>query len=158
MDTRETTSIVHLLQREIGILESFVALLNREHQLLSSGSTNGLAELANEKSDTAVELSQLASARDEALKRIDLPVGRAGMDAWTLSSAGVAYQRQWDRLRDLAGEARALNTANGKAINLQMQHNQQALTVLLAAANQAATYGPDGQPKCPPGSRSLGSA
>lgn len=60
--------------------------------------------------------------------------------------------------RDLAGEARALNEANGKLIALRLQHNQQALNVLLAAADSAATYGPDGQQQSGVGSRILGKA
>jgi flagella synthesis protein FlgN len=61
-------------------------------------------------------------------------------------------------LRDLAEEARGLNEANGKLIALRLQHNQKALNVLLAAAQSAATYGPDGQQQASLGGRILGSA
>ena len=60
--------------------------------------------------------------------------------------------------RDLVSEASALNEANGKLIALRLQHNQQALNVLMAAANTAATYGPDGQQQSGLGSRILGKA
>lgn len=60
--------------------------------------------------------------------------------------------------RDLVSEASALNEANGKLIALRLQNNQQALNVLLAAANTAATYGPDGQQQSGVGSRILGKA
>lgn len=61
--------------------------------------------------------------------------------------------------RDLVSEACALNEANGKLIALRLQHNQQALNVLMAAANTASTYGPDGQQQQPGlGSRILGKA
>lgn len=60
--------------------------------------------------------------------------------------------------RELAGAARALNEANGKLIALHLQHNQQTLNVLLAAADTAATYGPDGQQQAPAGGRMLGKA
>lgn len=62
------------------------------------------------------------------------------------------------KYRDLVSEARALNEANGKLIGLHMQHNQQALAVLMAAADNAATYGPDGQQQSGLGSRILGKA
>lgn len=61
-------------------------------------------------------------------------------------------------LRDLASTAQALNETNGRLIALRLQHNQQALNVLLAAANTAATYGPDGQQQPGLGSRILGKA
>ncbi len=60
--------------------------------------------------------------------------------------------------RELVSAAGALNEANGKLIALRLQHNQQALNVLLAAANTAATYGPDGQQQSGVGSRILGKA
>lgn len=62
------------------------------------------------------------------------------------------------RYRDLVSEARTLNEANGKLIALRLQHNQQALNVLLAAADSAATYGPDGQQQPATGGRMLGKA
>ncbi|MDP1652678.1 MAG: flagellar export chaperone FlgN [Rhodocyclaceae bacterium] len=61
-------------------------------------------------------------------------------------------------LRELAAEARALNEINGKLIALRLQHNQQALNILLAAADSATTYGPDGQQQTGLGSRILGKA
>jgi flagellar biosynthesis protein FlgN len=62
------------------------------------------------------------------------------------------------KYRDLVSEACALNEANGKLIALRLQHNQQALNVLMDAANTAATYGPDGQQQSGLGSRMLGKA
>lgn len=61
-------------------------------------------------------------------------------------------------LRDLASEARSLNEANGKLIALRLQHNRQALNVLMTAADAVATYGPDGQQQSALGGRILGSA
>jgi flagella synthesis protein FlgN len=150
--------IAGLLLRELRALESFIALLGREQALLAAGTSEGLTALAADKSQAAVELGQLAAARDQELARMHLPTGRAGMDAWTLTDAGAASQAMWDRLLALAAEARALNVSNGRVIALQLQHNQQALSVLMAAADQTATYGPDGQPRPGVGGRSLGSA
>lgn len=150
--------LASLLSQELSTLESFLALLRKEQALLLSGANEGLTALADEKSRTAIELGRLAGGRDQQLARLHLPLGRAGMDAWTLTDAGAASQRKWDRLLLLAAEARAINEANGKAIALHLQHNQQALTVLMAAADRTATYGPDGQPLAGIGGRSLGSA
>ncbi len=154
----EPGSIAELLSQELQSLQAFVGLLHKEQTLLVSGVSEGLTSLAAEKSRTAIALGRLSTARDQGLARIHLPTGRAGMDAWAISNAGVANQRDWDQLLALAAEAKALNEANGKLIALHLQHNQQALSVLLAAADQTATYGPDGQPKQGVGGRSLGSA
>jgi len=150
--------VASLLSDELRALDSFVALLQKEQTLLASGISDGLTALADEKSSAAVELGRLAAARDEELAHLHLPPGRAGMDAWTLTDAGSASQRNWDRLLVLAAKARAINEANGLAIALHLKHNQQALSVLMAAADRTATYGPDGQPQAGVGGRSLGSA
>lgn len=150
--------VASLLTQELGALRTFIDLLRREQSLLESAASEGLAALATEKSRIATELGKLAAARDEKLRGINLPSGRAGMDAWVISALGRPYQRTWDDLLQLTAEARALNEANGKLIALHLQHNQQALTALLAAADQTATYGPDGQSKPSGGGRSLGSA
>jgi flagella synthesis protein FlgN len=150
--------IAGLLSEELRTLEAFVALLQKEQALLASGTSDGLSALADQKSNAAIELGRLAAQRDQELTYLHLPPGRAGMDAWTLTDNGVASQRNWDRLLVLAAEARAINEANGQAIALNLKHNQQALSVLMAAADRTATYGPDGQPQGGTGGRSLGSA
>lgn len=61
-------------------------------------------------------------------------------------------------LRELAAEARALNETNGKLIALRLQQNRKALDILLAAADNATTYGPDGQQQTGLGGRILGKA
>lgn len=61
-------------------------------------------------------------------------------------------------LRELAAEARQLNETNGRLIAVHLQRNQQALNVLLAAADHAATYGRDGQQQAGVSGRSLGKA
>lgn len=62
------------------------------------------------------------------------------------------------RWRELASEARSLNETNGKLIAMRLQHNRQALNVLMTAADAVATYGPDGQQQSALGGRILGSA
>ena len=142
---------------ELATLRTFVALLGHERDSLSKGEAESLAALAVEKSAMATELTRLAASRDTELGRMGLPSGRAGMDAWLITRPGK-NQAAWNELLGLAAEARTLNETNGKLIQLHLQNNQQALSVLMAAVDQAVTYGPDGQQKSGAGGRSLGSA
>lgn len=153
----QAASLASLLASELQVLESFVVLLEREQELLAGGATELLTALSAEKSGTARELSRLAAERDGELSRLGHAPGRDGMEAWT-GAAGSNSRDNWLRLLDLAAQARALNEANGKLIGLQLQHNQQALNILMSAVDQAVTYGPDGQQKPGGGGRSLGSA
>mgnify|MGYP000591356288 CR=1 FL=1 len=70
--------------------------------------------------------------------------------------AGAMLQDR--ELMALAREAHDLNQGNGLLIRAQMKSSKQALAVLMSAAEQASTYGPDGQAMARTSSRSLGSA
>ncbi len=153
----EPQTLATLLSRELRALESFVVLLQREQSLLSAGDTEAVTTLAAEKSRAAGELGQLAASRDSHLVRMQLPAGRSGMDNWTASDAGTASLQDWKQLLQLAAEARTLNEANGQLIALHLKHYQQGISVLMAAVDRTATYGPDGQPRLGVGGRSLGS-
>lgn len=150
--------IADILTQELAALRVFVDLLHKEQSLLVSPASDGLGHLAEEKSRGALALGQFAAARDRELSKLNFPNGRAGMDAWSISTTGIPFQRAWGDLLGLAAQARALNETNGKLIASHLQHNQQSLTALLAAADKTATYGPDGQAKPSVGGRSLGSA
>lgn len=154
----ELVTIGALLDREYRALQGFVTLLRREQALLEAGTTDSLAALAEEKLKAATELADFSATRDSKLIHSGLQPGRAGMDAWTTTPAGAGYRQQWQQLLALTAEARGLNDTNGQLINIRMQNNQQALSILMAAADQAVTYGPDGQQQTGGGGRSLGSA
>jgi flagellar biosynthesis protein FlgN len=151
-------TIANLLSQEVQTLRSFIALLSDEQRLLVSGSAEGLTALAEEKTRTATTLGRLAASRDQELAHLHFPAGRAGMDAWILTNEGSPRKGDWDQLLHLAAKSRSLNDENGKLITLHLRHNQQALSVLMAAADQTSTYGPDGHPRQGTPGRSLGSA
>jgi flagella synthesis protein FlgN len=151
-------TLAGLIGQELQSVRVFVALLGREQVLLGQGAVEPLSALATEKSTLVASLTRLAAARDAELTRLGLPAGRVGMAAWGGGKADTSCQADWSQVLALAAEARTLNETNGKLIGLHMQNNQQALSVLMAAADQAVTYGPDGQQKTGTGGRSLGSA
>ncbi|MHB1359010.1 MAG: flagella synthesis protein FlgN [Rhodocyclaceae bacterium] len=127
------------LQTEISRLGEFIDLLQREQELLIQGDTEALLPLCEKKTALANALAALAQER----------AGQLGADTRNPS---------WQTLLELAAKAKNLNESNGKLIGLHMQNNQQALAVLMNAANRAMTYGPDGQQTTGLGGRILGSA
>ncbi|MCB1886673.1 MAG: flagellar protein FlgN [Rhodocyclaceae bacterium] len=133
-----------LLQEESALLDDFVALLKQEEALLLDGQTDALLEMADRKTALYRRLQFLSDERSRAFAGVHLTLDDASMRR-ALQGAPDAL-RNWDRILDLAGQAAERNTSNGRLISERMQHNQQALTVLMAAAAQpGATYGPDGQ-------------
>lgn len=115
--------------------------------------------LIKEKTRLAARLGELAEQRNQMLAAAALPANKQGMETWLSRLAPVdPVRKSWQNLITLTAEAQALNDSNGKLIGMRLQHNQQALDVLLAAANQASLYGPDGQTRPSGGGRLFGSA
>lgn len=152
--------LVKIVKEETVILRSFIGVLNEEQQALVAGALDRLVSLATEKSNTSIKLSQLAEQRNKTLAAAGLPLDRDGMENWLAQPSPTSKEAlaDWKNLLSLAAEARGLNQSNGTLIATRLQHNQQALTVLLSACNQAALYGPDGQTKPVGSGRLFGSA
>lgn len=151
-------TLQHLLHEEVALLRDFLSLLQREQKTLTDGDIDRLLPLAAEKSALFSRLAALGEARNNSLAAQAMPPDRAGMEAWLAAHAGSGSTRKiWTELLELTLQARELNRVNGNLINTRLANNQQALTTLLAAANQAALYGPDGQARPIGGGRSLGS-
>lgn len=146
-----------VIGEEIDRLKEFIELLQREQTLLVQGDTEGLLLLIENKNRMANALAVLAKARENELGHLGLPADRAGMEAWLARFGQDDQRRSWRTLLELAVTARDLNVANGKLIGMHMQHNQQAFNALMGAADQAMTYGPDGQQLAGLGRRSFGS-
>lgn len=138
-------------------MRAFLALLEREFETLRSQQLDAMFALAEEKNVACRRLDQLSLRRTQAL-------ATAGVAADRLTIADYMRQHSreacaaWDELIELAGRARELNRRNGSIIATQLQHNQQALAVLLSATDQAALYSADGQTRASSSARHLGSA
>jgi len=148
--------LLSLLSDEAAQLRSFVALLVKEEQLLVSGETDALMALAQQKTEQYRKLQRLNDDRLRLLTQIGLPADDESVRK--LCGAEPNAAAPWDTVLELARDAQARNTRNGKLITELMQHNQAALSTLLSAADQPALYGADGQSRPIGGGRKLGSA
>jgi flagella synthesis protein FlgN len=150
-----------LLADEVAGVREFVALLEQEQSMLAGRiDIEALTGLVQQKNDISQRLGQLTASREKLIAPAAVGhKGREAMEAWlsTQQPADPAHAL-WAELLSLAAEARRLNETNGKLINLHLQHNQQALALLMNAANHAVTYGADGQQRTGGGTRLLGSA
>lgn len=152
-------SLGELLEREAREAAAFVELLKQEQALLVAGNVEGLLPLVEEKSAFSDKLGRLSEAREKIIAEAGAGSGRSGMETYLARQPNDRNLRaRWEALLAVAGEAQAMNQTNGKLIRLHLQHNQQALNTLLAAADQANTYGPDGHQRTAGSGRFLGSA
>lgn len=153
-----TPTLGNTLDAEVDKLKEFIALLQREQDLLKAGNTESLLSLIDTKTLISNALAGYAATRESALTRLGLPSERSGMEEWLERHGQPSHQQAWQTLLTLAAEARELNILNGKLIGLHMSQNQQAFNALIGATDRAMTYGPDGQRHSGGGGRILGTA
>ena len=147
------------LKHELAALGEFTAVLQQEQQALVAGDIDKLIPIVEEKTRLAASLNRFAEQRQRLISAAGLPNDRKGLEAWLAGQPLKTQDRtDWKKLLALTAEAQTLNDSNGKLIAMRIQHNQQALNVLLTAANQTALYGPDGQTKSSGGGHLFGKA
>lgn len=151
-------SLSELLVRELSELKRFCVLLDEERKVLTGTHADRLPDIAAEKSSLAAKLNQLEARRDALLSEAGFPKGRSGIEAWIASRPDADVERRrWNELLKLALQARAGNETNGRLINILLNQNQEALSVLLSGGTESI-YGADGQQRSlAAGKRSFGS-
>ncbi len=146
-----TANFAAQLNDELTALRAFVALLESEQQFLLNNDTERLLNIAETKAQAASQLAAIIAARRKTLPAND------SMEAWLPIHASGSLQ-VWKNIRQLAAKAQQVNTTNGELIQSGLRRNQQALTALHGASqNAAGLYGPDGQPNLASSGRILGS-
>lgn len=133
-------------------MRAFVALLDKEQQVLLSQDSEQLLPLAEAKTQSTNKLAEMANIRRQLISSSKLDTA-----TWIQKHA-PACMATWDEIRNLATRAHQINQTNGEVIQLKLRSNQQALTALMGAAkNAAGLYGRDGQPSISVSGRQLGS-
>ena len=145
-----------LIEAEAMQLGEFLALLEREEGMLVNGDTDALLGIAKIKNERYRELQRLHDERARLLGGMGHSVSDASIRSICTGLPRVLAR--WDEVLELDRSARARNEINGKLILERMAHNQAALSVLLAAADQAPLYDADGHTRAVGGGRILGSA
>ena len=141
---------MNVLQQEQAALDQFIELLQQEQAALVAADVDKLQSLSELKQQLSDHLNILAQQRVAQQERAGYSNDAAGTRAW-LATQGSSVVEAWNKLLAAAQTARDLNQTNGQLIQTHMQHNQQALAVLLGAANRLDVYGADGQPRSGPG-------
>lgn len=145
---------------ESAALQRFIAVLEEEQKLLIGGDADAVLPLLEKKTALIAELGAAGQQREAALQALGVDIRKDAMEAW-FAEATADYQTQWQTLLELAQTANRINSTNGQLINTRLQHNQQALSILMNAAGNlgdSSTYGPDGHKTTGSGTRPLGSA
>lgn len=149
--------LVKALAEEKQILQQFVAILEEEQKVLIKGGKDELPPITKTKTQLTEALAALGESRSAAFAAAGVPTDREGLSVW-LQKTPAKFREQWTAFIELAATAKNLNDINGRLVAERLSNNQQAIQVLMAAANRPATYGPDGQTNAIGNGRTLGSA
>ncbi|WP_341644386.1 flagella synthesis protein FlgN [Thauera sp. SDU_THAU2] len=145
-----------LIEAESMQLGEFLAILEREENLLVAGDIDALVSIANDKNERYRQLQRLHDERTRLLARMGYGISDAAIR--TVCANLPRVLARWDEVIARARQARDRNALNGQLILERMSGNQAALTVLLSAANHPQLYDADGLAKPTGGGRILGSA
>lgn len=139
------SGLADMLKAEADAVSAFVFLLGEEQSALKQGDADALPAIIERKAAATATLGPLSASRNALLETLGLGHDRAGIEEWLVRHPqDITARNHWQRLQDLAAEARELNRLNGELIHLRMGHNAQMLEAL-RAANRQDLYGADGQ-------------
>jgi len=142
-----TPSPTQTIAAEHQHLDALVALMKQEQQSLVALDADELSSLTTQKNALLASLSSLSQQRHAALRAAGCEGSEAGMGPWLAASDDGGAREQWERMLDVAREAKELNRVNGMLINKQLAHNQGVLNALRTPTNAptGTIYGASGQ-------------
>lgn len=151
--------LVELLSRETGLVREFIASLDGEQEALRKGETEPLVAIGRRKNELVEQLNAAEGERNAFLQQAGYPGDRDGMAAWLEKNRGDrSAADHWNKLLELAGQARQINDLNGRLIAMRLQATSQALASLTQQSQRTSLYGRDGLTAPRTGSRIIDAA
>ena len=145
-----------MIDSEATLMRRFIEVLEHEEAMLIAGDTDNLLAMSQEKSDFYRALQQHHDSRSLLLSRQNLPNNDASIRLVCKDLPDTLAR--WNELLELARQAKERNENNGRLIAERMQHNQAALSILLAASDGLQLYDAEGMARPAGRGRHLGSA
>ncbi|MCU5775402.1 flagellar export chaperone FlgN [Erwiniaceae bacterium BAC15a-03b] len=132
-------SLLTALDKMQEVLSSLTEVMDAEQQQLSAGRINSnlLQRITEDKSSLLNTVNYLDGMRNQAEKRL-------GLQAPYATQPDLA--RRWEMIQKQTARLHNTNRHSGMLLNLQIEYNEQALSVLKPQISQPF-YGPDGQTK-----------
>lgn len=148
--TASLTALLACLEKEARLMESFLQVLQEEAKVLEEGaSEDQLAETTSRKNTLADEIVEAAAQRNGFLTDLGFETDGPGLNAACAQHPELVPARQ--ALLDITAQARELNEANGRIIDVFLEHNQRTLETLRRLAGVGDIYDASGRTR--PGSK-----
>lgn len=153
------TDLSAITEREVALIARFIELLKDEQETLRRADPEPLATIGAAKLTLVEQLNLLESERRTALGIGGEDKTRVAMDNWLAANpAQKLAALNWQKLLELANEARQLHELNAGLVALHLQQTGEALNILANRRPADGLYGSDGQAAPPSGSRIVDSA
>lgn len=151
--TTQISALQACLEKEAELMSGFLRILQDEAQVLEDGATEAaLTDTTARKNTAADALAEVAGERNAVLGRLGYGSDGAGLAAAAAEHPALAGLRQ--TLLDLTEQARTLNEANGRIIDVFLEHNQRTLDTLRRLVGVGDIY--DASGKTRPGNKGTG--
>lgn len=139
-------TLASTLRLQLESTHLFLELLERERNLLASGSIDDLPPLVADKDRVVSQLSRLDAQLNQLLAAAGLPGDAQGISAWLAANhSKSAVARDWEELLNLTRLARQRNQTNANIVSTWLQYTRQTLYALHGAAGRIILYDPKGQ-------------
>ena len=141
------------LETETRLTAEFLDILRDEARVLEEGGAEtALAENTARKDTAADSLARASEKRNALLGALGYEHDAAGLQAAAEDHPLLAESRR--KLLDAAEQARSLNAANGRVIEIFLDHNQRTLDTLRRLAGVGDIYDASGRTR--PGNKGSG--
>lgn len=132
------------LEKETRLMGDFMAILQHEARVLEDGATeDALNTTTASKNRCAEDLTAAASERNTVLQALGFGTDGSGLADATTVYPDLAPLRQ--ALLDITEQARSLNDANGRIIDVFLDHNQRTLDTLRRLTGVGDIYDASGR-------------
>ena len=132
------------LEKEIHLMDEFLGVLQAEAKALEDGATEtALADTTARKNEAADALAHTAAERNTLLNGLGCGNDGPGLKAAADMHPSLSGTRQ--RLIDITEQARTLNEANGRIVEVFLDHNQRTLDTLRRLAGVGDIYDASGR-------------
>ncbi len=153
------SNVAGILAREIELVSRFISLLNDEQDSLKKADAGALQAITAEKSPLIAQMNSAEGERMAAIGTAGQPGTKASMQRWLEGNAAdVAAATNWQRLLELAREAKALHDLNIQLVDMHLKNATEALAILTQPPESSSLYGARGQTMSSSGSRIVDSA
>lgn len=132
------------LEKEASLMGDFLQVLQDEAKVLEDGATENALNATTQRKNTISEtLIAVAEERNSLLQGLGFEANGPGLAAVAAAHPTLAAARE--ALLDITGQARSLNEANGRIIDVFLDHNQRTLETLRRLAGVGDIYDASGR-------------